>query len=340
MNCHDARQKFSDLLAGSSGLTESAQVDAHVSRCAECRDLLEELYRLKSLADEPEHGNDPDPSYADDLTVEPRWPRSGLRLVLVGVAGVMLGIGAALTFSTFTRSPERLSAFLTSGPRATSTEATRSTERTGSREPTPPSSSPADSQESMPAASGRADSQESMPAASGRADSQGSMPAASGRTDSQESMPALSHSLPVPAPPAKPQPASKSSSGKGSSSDRGSTTAPSGGAGVTEKHAGVVVAVDQTRITIDEMGPWHGPSTRPMRLVFQLAGTTKVALAGRKREGPNGWGWAFDEEGLRRTDLRPGDFVTVTARRSGDDAVAISVLAVRPGSKPEVPGSS
>ena len=109
---------------------------------------------------------------------------------------------------------------------------------------------------------------------------------------------------------------------------------------MTEKHAGVVVAVDQTRITIDEMGPWHGPSTRPMRLVFQLAGTTKVALAGRKREGPNGWGWAFDEEGLRRTDLRPGDFVTVTARRSGDDAVAISVLAVRPGSKPEVPGSS
>ena len=327
MNCHDARQKFSDLLAGSSGLTESAQVDAHVSRCAECRDLLEELYRLKSLADEPEHGNDPEPSYANDLTVEPRWPRSGLRLVLVGVAGVMLGIGAALTFSTFTRSPERLSAFLTSGPRATSTEATRSTERTGSREPTRPSSSPADSQESMPAASGRADSQESMPAASGR-------------TDSQESMPAPSHSLPVPTAPAKPGPASKSSAGRGSGSDRGSTTTPSGGAAVTEKHAGVVVAVDQTRITIDEMGPWHGPSTRPMRLVFQLAGTTKVALAGRKREGPNGWGWAFDEEGLRRTDLRPGDFVTVTARRSGDDAVAISVLAVRPGSKPEVPGSS
>jgi len=109
---------------------------------------------------------------------------------------------------------------------------------------------------------------------------------------------------------------------------------------VTEKHAGVVVTVNQTRITIDEMGPWHGPNTRPMRLAFQLAGTTKVALAGRKREGPDGWGWAFDEEGLRRTDLRPGDFVTVTARRNGDDAVAISVLAVRPSSLPEVPGSS
>src|SRR5262245_56122251 len=289
MNCHDARQKFSDLLAGSPGLTESAQVEAHVSRCAACRDLLEELYRLKSLTDKREHGNAPDPSYADDLTVEPRRPRSGLRFVLVGVAGVMLGIGAALTFSNFTRGPEKLSAFLTSGPRATSTDATRSTERTGSRVPISPPS-------------GRADSQESMPAPSGRA-------------DSQESMPAHSYSLPVPGPRAKPESASKSSSGKGSGSDRGSTTAPSGGAAVTEKHAGMVVTVNQTRITIDEMGPWHGPNTRPVRHVFQLAATTKVALAGRTREGANGWAWGFNEEWLRRTDLRPGDFVTGDARR-------------------------
>ena len=102
----------------------------------------------------------------------------------------------------------------------------------------------------------------------------------------------------------------------------------------------MVVTVNQTRITIDEMGPWHGPNTRPVRHVFQLAATTKVALAGRTREGANGWAWGFDEEWLRRTDLRPGDFVTVTARRSGDDAVAISVPAVRPSSKPEIPGSS
>src|SRR5262245_18438894 len=91
-------------------------------------------------------------------------------------------------------------------------------------------------------------------------------------------MPASSFSLPTPAPPGKPEPASKSSSGKGSSSGRGSTTASSEGAAVTEKHAGMVVTVNQTRITIDEMGPWHGPNTRPVRHVFQLAATTKVAL--------------------------------------------------------------
>ena len=50
-------------------------------------------------------------------------------------------------------------------------------------------------------------------------------------------------------------------------------------------------------------------------------------------------GVGFSEEQLRRTDLRPGDFVTVTAKRSGDNAVAISVLAVRPNSRLEIPAA-
>jgi cell wall-associated NlpC family hydrolase len=77
-----------------------------------------------------------------------------------------------------------------------------------------------------------------------------------------------------------------------------------------------------------------------MRYVFQLTGTTKVGRTERTHEGKDGWAWGFSEEQLRRTDLRPGDFVTVTARRSGDNAVAISVLAVRPNSRLEIPGSS
>jgi hypothetical protein len=98
--------------------------------------------------------------------------------------------------------------------------------------------------------------------------------------------------------------------------------------------------VSPTHLTIDEMGPWRGPDTRPMRYVFQLTGTTKVARTERTQESRDGWGWGFSEEQLRRTDLRPGDFVTVTARRSGDNAVAISVLAVRHNSRLEIPGSS
>jgi hypothetical protein len=114
----------------------------------------------------------------------------------------------------------------------------------------------------------------------------------------------------------------------------------SGWAATMEKHAGVVVAVDPTHITIDEMGPWRGPSTEPIHRTFQLRGTTKVALAERTQEGSDGWPWAFNEQWLQRADLRPGDFVTVTAERHGNNAAALSVLAVRPGSNLEIPGSS
>jgi hypothetical protein len=295
MICHDARQQFAELLAGKLGLTESAQVDAHLSQCVDCRDLLEELYRLRPRGGEPEQGNprevyvdpSPDLSHTDDLITEPRRPRSGLGPVLVGVAVAIVGIGAGLAFSISAWSPERLSAFLTSGPRATAPDPTPAQEPAQSREPAP--------------------------------------------------APPLSSS--TPAPPAKPEQASESSSMSSSSSNHGFTKTSTGRAGMTEKHAGVVVTVDQARITIDEMGPWRGPHTRPTRRAFRLAGTTKVALAERTREGADGWPWAFREAWLRRTDLRPGDFVTVTAKQSDDSAVAISVLAVRPGSHLEIPGS-
>jgi len=111
----------------------------------------------------------------------------------------------------------------------------------------------------------------------------------------------------------------------------------SGWAATMEKHVGVVVSVDQTHITIDEMGPWHGPSTQPMRHVFGLADTTKVALAERTRDGSDGWPWGFSEQSLRRSDLRAGDFVTVTTERRDTGGVAVTVLAVRPGSNLELP---
>src|SRR6266705_3149431 len=129
MNCHEARQQFSDVIAGTTGLTESARVDAHVSQCAECRDLLEGLYRLRRRDNNPEQGNatevyvdpSPDPSDADDLVVEPPRPRPWLRPVLIGAALVMVGvgIGVVLASSVSTWIHERLTALLTGAPRAT-----------------------------------------------------------------------------------------------------------------------------------------------------------------------------------------------------------------------------
>ena len=343
MNCHEARQQFSDLIAGTTGLTESARVDAHVSQCAECRDLLEGLYRLRRRDDNPEQGNAtevygdpcPDPSDADDLVVEPPRPRPWLRPVLIGAALVIVGIGVVFASSVSTWTPERLTAFLTGVPRATAPNAATAPKASTPREET------AYSQEAAPAPSLSSPTPQSAAEA-------GSAPKRTKQARVAASKPVAA--LGLAAPPRKASAAAKSEApsegssasgsrsgavGQPSAQDRGEADRPGG-----TKYVGVVVTASPTHLTIDEMGPWLGPDTRPMRYVFQLTGTTKVARTERTQEGKDGWAWGFSEEQLRRTDLRPGDFVTVTARRSGDNAVAISVLAVRPNSRLEIPGSS
>lgn len=346
MNCHEARQQFSDLIAGATGLTEFARVDAHVSQCAECRDLLEGFYRLRRRdegnATEVYFDPSPDPSDADDPVVELPRPRPWLRPVLIGAALVMLGIGVVFASSVSTWTPERLTALLMGVPRATAPDARAAAPNAATApEASMPREEAANSQEAAPAPSLSSPTQKS-------AAETGSAPKRTKQARVAASKPVAA--LGLAAPPRKASAAAKSEApsegssasgsrsgavGQPSAQDRGEADRP----GET-KHVGVVVAASPTHLTIDEMGPWRGPDTRPTRYVFQLSGTTKVARTERNQEGRDGWPWGFSEEQLRRTDLRPGDFVTVTARRSGDNAVAISVLAVRPNSRLEIPGSS
>jgi hypothetical protein len=349
MNCHEARQQFSDLIAGTTGLTESARVDAHVSQCAECRDLLEGLYRLRRRDDNPEQANatkvyvdpSPDPSDAHDLVVEPPRPRPWLRPVLIGAALVIVGIGVVFASSVSIWTPERLTAFLTGVPRATAPDAATAPNAATAPEASTPREETAYSQEAAPAPSLSSPTPQSAAEA-------GSAPKRTKQARVAASKPVAA--LGLAAPPRKASAAAKSEApsegpsasgsrsgavGQPSAQDRGEADRPGG-----TKYVGVVVTASPTHLTIDEMGPWLGPATRPMRYVFQLTGTTKVARTERTQKGRDGWAWGFSEEQLRRTDLRPGDFVTVTAKRSGDNAVAISVLAVRPNSRLEIPGSS
>ena len=356
MNCHEARQQFSDLIAGTTGLTESARVDAHVSQCAECRDLLEGLYRLRRRDGNPEQRNatevyvdpSPDPGDADDLVVEPPRPRPWLRPVLIGAALVIVGIGVVFASSVSTWTPERLTALLTGVPRATPPDVRATVPNAA----TAPEAAPAP--EASTPREETANSQEAALAPSLSSPTPQSA-AEAGRAPERTKQARVAASKPVPAldlaaPPRKASAAAKSEApsegssasgsrsggvGQPSAQDRGEADRPGG-----TKHVGVVVTASPTHLTIDEMGPWRGPDTRPMRYVFQVTGTTKVARTERTQESRDGWAWGFSEEQLRRTDLRPGDFVTVTARRSGDNAVAISVLAVRPNSRLEIPGSS
>jgi putative zinc finger protein len=368
MNCHEAREQFSDLIAGTTGLTESARVDAHVSQCAECRDLLEGLYRLRRRDDNREQGNatevyvepSPDPGDADDFGVEPPRARPWLRPVLIGAALIIVGIGVVFASSVSTWTPARLTALLTGVPRATAPDA-RPTVPTAATTPDTTTAPTAATTPDATTASGAstpreetANSREAAPAPSLSSPTpQSAAEAGSALKRTKQARVAASKpdaTLGLAAPPRKASAAAKSEAlsegssasgsrsgavGQPSAQDRGEADRPGG-----TKHVGVVVTASPTHLTIDEMGPWLGPGTRPMRYVFQLTGTTKVARTERTKEGRNGWAWGFSEEQLRRTDLRPGDFVTVTARRSGDNAVAISVLAVRPNSRLEIPGSS
>ena len=115
---------------------------------------------------------------------------------------------------------------------------------------------------------------------------------------------------------------------------------PAGWATAAEKHSGTVVATDDTKITIDEMGPWHGPATQPLRRTFQRTGGTKVVQAERTMDGANGYTWAFKDQPASMSDPHPGDYVTVTTEPRGAGQVATEVLVVWPGTHLEVPGSS
>jgi len=115
---------------------------------------------------------------------------------------------------------------------------------------------------------------------------------------------------------------------------------PAGWATAMEKHSGIVVAADETKITIDEMGPWHGPATQPTRRTFQRTGGTRVVLAERTMDGANGYPWAFNDQPASVSDPHPGDFVTVTIEPRGAGRVATEVLIVAPGTHLEIPGSS
>jgi hypothetical protein len=115
---------------------------------------------------------------------------------------------------------------------------------------------------------------------------------------------------------------------------------PAGWASAAEKHSGTVVAADEAQITIEEMGPWHGPGTQPIRRTVKRNASTRVVLAERVSEGADGWRWAFSDRSAESSDPHVGDFVTVTTEPLGSGTVAVEVLVVWPGTHLEVPGNS
>jgi len=98
-----------------------------------------------------------------------------------------------------------------------------------------------------------------------------------------------------------------------------------------EKHSGVVTEVNETQIVIDEMGPWLGPRTMPVRRVFEVTASTKVARVERSLQGEEGWPWAYVSEPIDLSSVHVEDFVTVSVEPRGRRNVAVEVQALRAG---------
>ena len=103
------------------------------------------------------------------------------------------------------------------------------------------------------------------------------------------------------------------------------------GALAVERHSGVVTEVSDTQIAIDEMGPWEGPATKPVRRVFEVTSSTKIARVQRSVEGDKGWPWGYASEPAELSNVHVGDFVTVSVEPRGRRNVAIEVQALRTG---------
>jgi hypothetical protein len=100
---------------------------------------------------------------------------------------------------------------------------------------------------------------------------------------------------------------------------------------IWERRGGTVVSVDGPMLTIEEMGQWTGTSTRPTRTSITMTPETRIELLERGRDAsahdPLG---SFKASSLARTDLRAGDYVTVTLQSTGERHVATSIAVVRP----------
>jgi hypothetical protein len=103
MNCLDAREQFPAVVAGRSSLSEWAPVEAHVAQCADCRKILDTLYRMKPRNEpgwarplpKPVERPDEATNILEVVSPSRRPQRHALWAVLVAVA-VTLGAGAWL----------------------------------------------------------------------------------------------------------------------------------------------------------------------------------------------------------------------------------------------------
>jgi hypothetical protein len=102
------------------------------------------------------------------------------------------------------------------------------------------------------------------------------------------------------------------------------------------RHSGTIVDVgpNDRMLTMEEIVTWTGPGTGVVKRPVVLTPQTSIDLVKRTHErSPKvlpGW----ESSPLKPSDLRPGDFITVTTHQRQDRLIAVSVEVVRPASTP------
>ncbi len=204
MNCQDAREEFIALLDGELGLTERAQMEAHLVQCSDCGQELEQLHRLRRLDDAGRHhapgGPVGGPSYPTDEGVSPTRRRLSEVLTgpIIGAAAVILLMGLVIYAMHW-----------------------RSGLDSAARDRVPPalqrSEASLASSTSSPAPSTSAPSPVEIPSAT-RSDASPPVARSAPATIKPESQESTAAKVEVPSPPARPEPASEPAAPAGRSS--------------------------------------------------------------------------------------------------------------------------
>lgn len=103
------------------------------------------------------------------------------------------------------------------------------------------------------------------------------------------------------------------------------------------RHTGIVVAVqaDHRGITLEEIGPSTGATSAPIRKSIAVTPETMVRLVTRgEQAAAGGWPGGFTEAPLAPSDIKAGDYVTITAESRNGKLVARSVDVLRPAAEP------
>jgi putative zinc finger protein len=117
MTCHEARQFCAALIAGELGISETALVEAHLSRCADCRQIVEGLYHVAPRDSEGRI------VVAGDMGIG-----AGSRLLLPLLVMVALGAGALVVVPGLAPYAwHRAAALVVAAPHATPQPTTRTT---------------------------------------------------------------------------------------------------------------------------------------------------------------------------------------------------------------------